>query len=247
MRKLAALICAGALACSALAAIGDINSVNITPRVFNDRPDSSLVINNAFPSSLTVFESAFGPGGYANRHTADFAVGGTNYQLSNAESFRIQADVYMDIGTVSPRKEAGFRFVTPNVGEMFFIFTSDGEVASFGGVLPFSSSNVPGFNLVDYTPGVWSTLDMWYRADIQRMRFGIDGNYTPWLSFGVPPNPGEPFGIPDLSTLGVYVQNAPSDPLNDFSDVRFGNFRFIPEPASLGLLALAGLLGMRRR
>jgi hypothetical protein len=238
------------MAGSAVAAITDIDAVIVEERKFNDYPDSSLTTTNNFPTEVAFLEQDFGSGGFANRHDAIMSAdgGATAYTLSNSEPFDVMMTIVLDAGSTAPRKEAGWRMDTFIAGEQFFQVTSDGEVAAFGGALPFHS-----FGSDVYTPGTAATLRMIYTpdddadpndGDAATMEYILNGSSSGPLNFGNTEN-----GIIDGTDLRVVGQFQPDDNNpGDFAFAQFTDFAFaIPEPASVTLLALLGLAVVRRR
>ncbi len=239
-----ALISVGALAIlagSAVAQVTNINSVVLQLRRFNDYSTSTLVAVNNYPSVVSFNESNFGAGGFANQHVARFSENGTTARsFQNSQAFDISFDVNLAVGSVGPRKEAGFRMDTFIAGESFFFVTSDGEVAAFGGPLPFFS-----FGNSAYVPGTTANLRMIYRPGATAtMEYMLNNVSSGQLGMFNTEN-----GIINGTDMGMYVQNAPNDNNpNDFSNVSFRNTLVaVPEPMTM--IAMAGGLGMliRRR
>jgi MYXO-CTERM domain-containing protein len=234
--------------------VTDINSVKLTLRRFNDFPNTLLTSTNNYPSLVNFHESGYPgpppPGGFANQHIASFSADGglTKYQFQNQDAFDIRMNLNLSAGSVSPRKEAGFRFDTLIGGEGFFHVTSDGEAAAFGGPFPFFS-----FGNSAYTPGTTATLEMIYHPGIgtnpnptlaATMEYKFNGVSSGPLTFGNTEN-----GIINGTVDGMYLQVQPdrNNP-NEFADATFTNFSVtVPAPGSAGLLAVAGLVGIRRR
>ncbi|HZW08403.1 MAG TPA: hypothetical protein VFF69_00730 [Phycisphaerales bacterium] len=244
---LAAIVAASGAA--AVADVTDIDSVQIQERRFNDYSGSTLVTTNNFPSLVRFDESNFGSGGFANQHVAWFSGdgGASHYDFARTDRFVISLDVTLDVGSTSPRKEAGFRFDTFQAGEAFFFVTSDGEVAAFGGMLPFHS-----FGHV-YTPGSTASLSLIYTPDDDGDAFDGDASTFEYVYNGTSSGPlavsNLENGILDGTQGGFYVQNQPDDNNpSDFSVASFANISIaVPTPASGAVLALAGLGALRRR
>lgn len=231
-----------ALGSPVLADITDINSVQIIARNWNDYPNSNLVITDNFPSKLEFFEDSFGEGGYANQHLAWFSSdnGASPRKIATSEAFEFSTTAYLDAGSIRPRKEAGFRFVTPTQGDALFIITSDGEVAAFGANFPFYLFGPAG----TYEPGTEVQMGVVYRPGNNTIEYQYNGNSSGELKFA---NDNPDFI--DGTYAGLYGQFAPDDENpSDFGNAIYTNTTIaVPEPTSLMLIALAGLCGIRRR
>lgn len=240
----------GAVAFTASTSIAQINGVQIRERVFNDFPDSTLIVTNNFPSEVTFDESNFGSGGFANRHSAYFSDDGGasaldfNYPDAFDFSFTLDLDANPPDG-----REAGFHADLFGLG--FFGVLPNGEIAAFGSILPFYS----------FGAGVWNPGDP---IDLRMIHTpgdgdGTSGNFTipstmeymynlgsGWVSSGQVDFTTTEGGIPTnfdfLVGFGVQNQGAPGGN----SVAKFTNI-VVPAPASAALLALGGLLGNRRR
>jgi hypothetical protein len=117
------------------------NSIVIAERVFNDNPDSFLsTVDNDF--ALIVIEDLMnpaGPHGFANRHAWSFSTDNINpVDYQNGDGFSYCATVVL---TGPGRGEFGLRvspWWSPNVDGTFML-NAGGEIAVFGGRLPFYS------------------------------------------------------------------------------------------------------------
>ncbi|MBK7188836.1 MAG: hypothetical protein IPH86_09225 [bacterium] len=110
----------------------------VIPRVFNDTPFSVLNVANGFPGLIQFDDTSAMPAGWANLHTWRFSQNGVSaMDFMNQDAFAFSADV-----TISGANgEAGLQ-ITPwwsQADGRFNIRTPDGEVAVFGGRLPFYS------------------------------------------------------------------------------------------------------------
>ncbi len=148
---------------SALATLEPSDAV-VIERVFNDSFASILTVDNSFPSMIAIDDEAAGPLGWANLHIWRFASGGSSPQeFANEDGFRFGADLTI---TGSGDGEAGLS-VAPwwsgNVDGRFNVRTPDGEVAVFGGRLPFYSFTAN--NGVTYVEGTTVHLEVIYRTN----------------------------------------------------------------------------------
>lgn len=115
------------------------NSLVVIPRIFNDCPTSTLSITDNHPSSLNITDSNLSCGGFANLHVWRFSEDGVNEALyPNASAFHCKFRLWTS-GTA--HGEAGLQ-IAPWWSEAdgkFNCRTTDGEIACFGGRLPFYS------------------------------------------------------------------------------------------------------------
>ncbi len=249
MRALTTAVFATAISSVAFADVTSIDSAIIEERRFNDFPDTTLNTTNNFPAEVQFTEQNYSGSGFANRHDAIMSAdgGATVYTLDNDTPFDISVDVNLFVGSVSPRKEAGWRMDTNLIGEQFFQLTSDGEVAAFGGALPFHT-----FGGDAYTPGETVTLRMVYTpdddddagdGDAATMEYFLNDVSSGPLDFGNTEN-GIITGT-DLRFVGQFQPDL-SNP-SDFAQATFTNAVFVPEPTSIVLLSLAAAAAWRRR
>jgi hypothetical protein len=263
---LSPLICAGAaaLAFAASAQAQVLNGIALSPRVFNDHPETTLVMttNNTNPGgTVSIHDAGATTTGGANRHDALLSAdgGATPFTFSIDTPFNLSTTLVLTDGANSPRKEAGLRINAPVTGDALFIVNSDaGEIVTFGGGAPFHLfGNNGGGN--GYIPGTPITMSMQYRPgpggttganpatiDYAVTYAGLNGGVTvdtgplAWSNLE---------GGPTNFTIGMYGQWGPASPA-DFIDAQYTNITAsIPEPASLSVLGLtaAGLLAKRRR
>lgn len=262
MTKRLGLCAAAVLACSgsALAQYGAINSLAEANYWFADYFGRSnlTVTNNGLPG-IRYEDRNFTGGGFANRHHSALAVNGTPFQFNRNAAFKFEVDVTIN----GPgRTEAGIWLGTApffpnsanaNVGQFVMLPDNSGEIAAFGGVLPFFSNNQnpwdngnpnPPGNMARAVRGNTVHLTMIYEPSIPAINYGVNGVFTGFLqgfmnSFA---------GIDDGSLLGVYVQGPNGAPTQGDVDVQFSNLQImVPAPASAALLGLGGLVALRRR
>jgi hypothetical protein len=233
-----------------LADVTAINSVKVQTRRFNDFPSTTLSATNSYPALVSFQESGYTGSGFANQHIASFSAdgGATKYAFQNQDAFDISFNLNLAVGSTAPRKEAGFRFDSLIGGEGFFRVASDGEVAAFGGFLPFHS-----FGGSAYTPGTTVNLRMIYRPGVgtnpgapvsATMEYLYNGISSGQLTMGNLEN-----GIINGTVDGLFVQVQPNtNNPNEFANAVFSNIVVaVPAPGTAGALALFGLLAARRR
>jgi len=219
------LLCAAWTDHPAMASVVDINSVAIQQRVFNDFPDSTLVITDNYPFEVKFEETAFGAGGFANRHDALFSndSGDLSRLFARDESFDISLDVKLDAGSDAPRKEAGLRINSSVGGDGLFIVNTDAhEIVAFGGALPFYSFNAN--NSLSFNNGDTINMRMIYRAAdpgvAGTIEYIVDQGSGP-ISSGELEFTNLELGVIDESMVGFYAQGAPADPSSDFNIATF--------------------------
>ncbi len=184
-----------------------INGATIETRTFNDCPTSTLTTTNNYPATIEITD-AMDPEcvGFANVHSFSFSEdGGTTAAVfDNASSFRFGAD--FRIG--GPGEGEGGLRISPWFGQFvdgrFMANTITGEIACFGGRLPFYNFTVnhgilyvKGTTIrleVTYLPNGLSAVDP---ATIQyRVIYGGITHDSPVLPFDEG-NPAEdpPYGL----------------------------------------------------
>jgi len=123
-------------------------------RVFNDCPVSVLNTTNSFPGSIVIDDqNSVAPFcvGFANLHTWHFTAGGVDSVFSNGDAFGYSCTLVLNgVGegglSLSP-------WFSPNADGLFNCRTTDGEIACFGGRLPFFTfTGAFGLHYVNNTP-----------------------------------------------------------------------------------------------
>lgn len=245
---------AGAMVCVLMAASteaqSNINALKINLNSTDPGPGRVLTTNVAgFPNTATIHDAP-----YSNNAGLDFrpntisyifsADGGVNARkFLNQQAFDIGVDVTMDAGFETPRKEAGLRInffgfdgqfiVTSNSGENGA--SNDGQIAAFGGTIPFYSftdpvipvgDDAPGGGLAPYVEGETINMRMIYTPPVYQedpppplseevtiirrgtMQYIVDRGAGP-ISSPIIEFPGSEAGLhrsPTGSEIGVYGQ-----------------------------------------
>jgi hypothetical protein len=110
----------------------------VIERVFNDCPGSTLTTSVNYPFEISIDEVGDNCFGWANLHVWRYAEGGVPAVFNNNSAFRICANLRID---GSGQSEAGLQ-IQPWWGiadGRLNCRTTDGEIACFGGRLPFYS------------------------------------------------------------------------------------------------------------
>lgn len=189
----------------------------VNERVFNDCPISTLTVSNAYPN-ISIMDAKNNCGaGWANRHNWRFSDdGSTNRLFANSDAFRVSATMTIS-GT--GECEAGLQISpwwSPNVDGVLNVRTTDGEIACFGGRLPFYSFT--GTDGVTYAKGEAIYLEMTYLpnglteldpATIEYTIVYMGSTYSSGPLGFDEGNPAEPFGtwgMLDSATSGGHLQ-----------------------------------------
>lgn len=242
-----------------------IDSAVLNTRLFNDFPSSTLTTVNNYPSVVSFSDAGISAPQippFANRHNFRLSDNGgiSAAVFLNGDAFAFESDVTI---TGTAPVEAGLQ-VSPwwsqNIDGQFMINGGSGEIAIFGGRLPFYSFTgnyglhyTMGTTIhqkVIYSPNGLSSSDP---ATIEYIYADSSGTYSSGALAFDQGNPAEdpPYGLWGMlndARVGGYAQiiNDPNDP-NHTATITFGNMRFVPEPASIGLLGLAAVALLRRR
>jgi hypothetical protein len=237
-----------------------VDGANVHLRIFNDAPGSNATSVNNYPTLISVSDTNVSQGNFANRHNFRLSSGGTDAAFANSDSFSYAADVTI---TGTAAIEGGLN-ISPwwsqQVDGNFMLNADSGEIAVFGGRLPFYSFT--GHEGVTYVRGQTARLGVSYDArgnnagapGAIRYFLSINGNdySSPWILFDQG-NPAEdpPHGLYGLLNdymVGGYMQIriANGNPDNG-GTVTWGNVSYVPTPGAAGVLALGGLVALRRR
>ena len=187
----------------------------IFTRVFNDCPFSDLSSDNNYPALIWIedVKENCGTAGWANRHAWRFSQdGSTAQQFLNLNGFRFGADVTVS-GTGEAEAGIGISpWWSPLVDGVFMLNTASGEIACFGGRLPFYSFT--GAHGLTYVKGTTVNVEIVYQPnslseeDPATIEYILDGLSSGELGFDMG-NPEEPYGvwgILDDATAGGWFQ-----------------------------------------
>jgi hypothetical protein len=242
------LVCLTSFACVALmatvaAATPGVNSAVFNTRIFNDCPESVLSTTNSYPASIFISDDAADTcTHFANLHNWRFSEDGSNSALfTNADLFRFSADLVID----GPgQAESGLQ-ISPwwsqNVEGRLNVRTTDGEIALFGGFLPFFNfSSTFG---IFYQKGQLIHIELNYtphsntQADPATLECKIIYGGNQYTS-GVLPfnnnNPSDPpqygfFGIANDAQAGGHIQCLWFPGLNQEIHSTWSNIEFSPD------------------
>jgi hypothetical protein len=213
-----AILVAGAVAQS-VQATPPINDAVIRPRIFNDCPSSILTTTNNYPMMVQIQDENLSCGGFANLHVWRLSTDGVDPAVfDNDSAFRLSADLTID-GTAEG--EGGLQVApwwSQDVDGRFNVRTTDGEIACFGGRLPFYSFTAS--HGITYTKGTTVRVEVVYLANglsmadpatIEYIYEDNTGTYTSGPLAFDEGNPDEdpPYGLWGMlndARVGGYVQ-----------------------------------------
>lgn len=192
-------------------------SVVVVTRIFNDCPSSTLTVIDADFAMIDIHDARLDCFGFANRHAWSLSADNVNpIEFQNSDQFSFCATV---MASGSGDGEVGLRLSpwwSPYVDGTFMLNTRSGEIAVFGGRLPFYSFTASHGQT--YVKGTSVTLSMDYRpnglsaaspATITYTLTNANGTFTsPALAFdeGNPAEGHGSWGILTPSYAGGYVQ-----------------------------------------
>jgi hypothetical protein len=196
------------------------NGAVITTRIYNDCPSSTLSSTNLYPALINIHDANLTCFGFANRHAWSFSAdgGATPEAFRNRDEFSFAATVQID---GSSNGESGLRlspWYSPDNDGSFNIRTPDGEIACFGGRLPFYSftasqgisyaKGTPIRLQIDYMPNDVSATNP--GTIVYTVKLGVNTYVSPVLAFDHA-NPAEDpphgvWGILNDARAGGHIQ-----------------------------------------
>jgi hypothetical protein len=223
------------LAATALAT-PNVNSAVLNLRIFDDCFTSTVTTNNNYPAEIWIQDDWDCSTGFANLHNWRFSTdGSTPAVFNNTDAFSFSSWIVIE-GTGNG--EAGLQ-ISPwwsqNVDGRLNIRTSDGEIACFGGRLPFFSfTGTFGITYVKGTP-IWAKITYepngLSMSDPGTIVYELLYNGTPYTSGVLPFDEGNPaegrgsWGILDDARVGgheqVFIGGAPNNLRTTWSDIVF--------------------------
>jgi len=244
-----------------------IDSAIIKTRIFNDDSDSTLTTSNLYPASISIKDDVLdgdGSGGeFANRHAFRLSGNGgiSEYVFLNDTAFSFFSDVQI----TGPASSEGGLNIAPwwskDVDGTFMLNAGSGEIAVFGGRLPFYSFT--GNHGLTYTKGDNVRVGVIYDPNslnagdpgtIEYVYTDGTGTYSSGALAFDEGNPAEdpPYGLwgilNDARVGGYFQPQIKVGDTGNYGEILFSNMEFVPEPGTLALVLLgAGALVLRNR
>lgn len=183
------------------------NSAVIITRIYDDCPGSTVSVVNNYPADISITDQGLNCFGFANLHVWRFSEDGINpATFSNGDCFRFGADLVIS-GT--GEGEAGLQIAPwwSQTDGRLNVRTTDGEIACFGGRLPFFSfTAVFGLHYVKGTP---IHVEMVYspnglsQASPATIVYNLTYNATNYTSGALPFDEGNPAEDPPHGLWGI--------------------------------------------
>jgi hypothetical protein len=220
----------------------EVNSVVIRERIFNDCPTSILTTFDDYPTMVWIDDADLSCNGYANLHNWRFSEDDMEPAVfNNGDAFRFSTDLVIE-GVADG--EAGLQ-ISPwwsqDVDGRLNIRTTDGEVACFGGRLPFYSFT--GEFGINYVKGEPIFVEMTYlpndlsEENPATIEYRLIWMGTEYTSGPLPFDEGNPeegygtWGMLDDARVGGHIQPF-LDPGNPDAQLRATWRNFIFEDLS---------------
>jgi hypothetical protein len=194
------------------------NGAFVSTRTFNDCPTSTVATNNTYPMSVQISDSNLSCSGYANLHSWSFSAdAGTSAAVfANDDTFCFGADVKLEGSGIG---EGGLR-VSPWWAQYddgrFMINAETGEIAVFGGRLPFYSFTVS--NSITYTKGTTVHMAISYDPNALTAMDPATIQYSLTLGAQVYTSPALPF------SMGTQSEDPPHGLWGILNDARVGSY-----------------------
>lgn len=238
----------GALALAATTAFATpaINSAVLKLSHFNDCPTSTITGINNYPASISIEDkdelgACFG---WANLHAWSFSTDGTTAaEFANNSAFSFSAEMTIDRlgGEANDGTEAGLRISpwwSPFADGRINCRIPDGEIACFGGRMPFYTFT--GNHGILAAAGVPMTLEMIYSPNglsnaspgtvVYNVTIGANSYTSGPLAFDIG-NPAEDppyglWGILNQARVGGFMQGPNGSGPNNHMKVTWANIQF---------------------
>jgi len=269
---IAAFVVVGAAASVFADDISAANGLQVHARVFNDFPTSTLTIDGvdrplpevfARPGLGTYHVNEQFPlgvmGSFANKHEAYLSTdgGATALSLYTFQSWQMDFDIKLTAPAGAPRKEAGLFIANPRpslgyTDEGLVMVASDGEVAVFGAVMPFSGLGGGTYTLGEtahvtfryFAPGEVDPLLGAYQLIFSDPVAGVkDTGVKLWGAA----EPDGTVGFNNGTKIAFHAQNQRNPLIADEADHVYSNIVIVPAPGAMALIGLGGLVAGRRR
>ena len=180
----------------------------VVERIFDDSFASILTVDNSYPLMISINDEAAGPLGWANLHAWRFSSdGATAHEFANTDGFMFSSDVTLS-GTGDGESGLQLRPWWSESDGRFNVRTPDGEVACFGGRLPFYSFT--GSNGVSYVKGTTVHLAIIYRPNVDMneanpatIEYTYDDGANSYSSGQLPFDEGNPAEAPEHGSWGI--------------------------------------------
>jgi len=222
------------------------NSAVLNLRIFDDCPFSNLQTTNSYPASVSFsdYDGAFTCNGFANLHNWRLSEdGSTPAGFNNGDEFFLGLDMVLN-----GNGEAGIQIApwwSPNVDGRFNVRSTDGEIACFGGRLPFYTFT--GVYGLHYAQGTSIHLEVIYvphslsAADPATITYRLTYNGTTYSSGPLKFDSGNIsegplhglWGILNDAQVGAHLQVLESQGTG--ADVTFSNIQFIQLPLAVSV------------
>ena len=202
---------------SVAAATPAANSVVLATRVFNDCPSSTLTtVDNDF-ASVVIDDAVLDCFGFANRHAWSFSTdNSTPAVFLNEDQFSYCATILV---TGTGDGEVGLRLSpwwSPDVDGTFMLNTRSGEIACFGGRLPFYTFT--GAHAQTYAKGTTVTLSITYKPN------GLSAISPATIEYGLTNSNGTYSSGPLAFDEGNPAENPPHGVWGMLSPARAGGY-----------------------